>query len=712
MLVPRDYQEDAINSIVSELKLSDRCHAVMACGSGKTLVSLWVCESLKVKKILVLMPTIQLISQIIKEWESNTKLESYDYIVVCSDKTVIDGINIDVEREYGIPVSTDKNMIKGFLSINNDVSIVFSTYASSDVLCDSSKGFKFDIAIFDEAHKVAGSSNLERHFSMCLHEVNIKIKKRVFFTATPKHSKISDKQKETFVYSMDDEAFFGKRAYTLSLNDAINRNIVTDYKIIVPIYSEGEGDGDSKTSAFLKAVNESKSSKILVFHNTIQQSIDFVENIKKSGLMTSFVVSHIDGSMHASQRNGILSAYKKDKNVIISNAKCLTEGINVPSIDMVIFYNNKNSVVDVVQATGRAIRLSEGKKFGYICIPLVNNDAYINYSIIYNILKSMSEADKDLFDYIKKQQSYGNTLNLDKNDKIVFINSGIEDNIFKDISYKINIKILERSGICWYQLYDKYKDFICSDSNPFEDVDLKRFIKNNRDSYKKGIISKEKKKLLEDINFKFEPFNDINDKYLEELRLFISNYKDSFFDVSLIKKYNLLLYRWVLKKIGLFRNGKLPEDIIKKIEDTGFVFTKENLAETKWNNKYDKYVEGIRSRDVIEWAKYNRKSIKNGTIKNDKLILLKKAGFPLKYNNGIDDLKKSIHRFKDYIVNAKIFSTEDSEIIRKWFLKHKNNFIKEKMSQRNILLFKENGIDFENRTTFIPDFMTRRRKKS
>lgn len=705
-LVPRDYQEQAIKSILSELDISDRCHAVMACGSGKTLVSLWVCERSKSKTILVLIPTIQLISQTLKEWESNTKWSYYRYIVICSDKTIVDGVNIDIKKEYDISVTTRLEDIRYFLAnepCNKDYkTIIFSTYASSDVLCSAAKGIKFNMAIFDEAHKLAGSSNSERHFSKCIYDKNIRIDKRVFVTATPRHSKISDKQKETFVYSMDDESLFGKRAFTLSLDDAIHKNIVTDYKVVIPIYSDGDVNADSRTSAFVKSISESGSKKILVFHNTIQQSIDFVDDIKASNILNSFVIKHIDGSMTAYERNQILDNYKNNKNVIISNAKCLTEGINVPSIDMVVFYNNKNSVVDIVQAVGRAIRKSPGKKFGYICVPLVSKLSETNYGIIYNILKTMSEVDKDMFEYIKKKNKYGNTLYLDE--KIIFMDA-LETKskaLFNDLTSAIQIKISERTGAKWNKLYEEYVLHIKSGDKNYKNRAIKLWVDKTRSLYKRGYLSKNRIDLLDKIGFNFNPQVDIVKKYISQLQELYDSNKTFLENINLFYKTNRSLYVWINKKICEGKKGVLNKKIERVFVECG-VQLENNFLQSKWMLNYNKLLKGIKGdKSLNNWKVHQIDMYRLNKLSKEKIKMLKSANFKFSQKSDLFGthhnlvmIEKNIDRFKRFIFYNKSRKINKKNPIVRWYNGYKELFNSGKMPTDVIHFFKKREIYFD-----------------
>ena len=225
---PRDYQEAALRDISACLSRNDRAHVVMACGTGKTLVALWSAERLGARRILVLLPSLSLLRQTLQEWSSHNGWGAdYSYICVCSDPTVDQGsdeIQID-PSEVDFRVDTDPEIVEQFLrSPSQRVRVVFSTYQSSPVISQAMENIEpFDVAIFDEAHKTTGPTATT--FATALSDSRIQIRKRLFFTATPRHYDINkrDEDGDLKFVSMDDEAVYGPRAHTLTFSKAARR---------------------------------------------------------------------------------------------------------------------------------------------------------------------------------------------------------------------------------------------------------------------------------------------------------------------------------------------------------------------------------------------------------------------------------------------------------------------------------------------------------
>lgn len=181
---PYQHQIAAINSAIKELKSADRATIVMPCGTGKTLVCLWIAEKIEAKTVVVFVPSLALIHQFALEWVAAASWP-LNIIAVCSDQTVaLDEDGIIVEKdEFWFPVVSTSEEIASFLQVKpttHEIKVVFCTYQSSLTL----DGFKFNLGIFDEAHRTAVKG--KSYFSAPLFNTYVAIDKRVFVTATPK----------------------------------------------------------------------------------------------------------------------------------------------------------------------------------------------------------------------------------------------------------------------------------------------------------------------------------------------------------------------------------------------------------------------------------------------------------------------------------------------------------------------------------------------
>ena len=487
-LTPDPYQVEALTNIRNHLEKNARGSVVMACGTGKTLVALWAVEQSKAKSILVLVPSLTLLQQTLEEWSvHNSWGKDFSYLCVCSDPSVNlknDEIEID-PSDVPFRIDTDPEIVKGFLAQNNGkTKIVFSTYQSSQVVSQATKGeFEFDIAIFDEAHKTTGSAN--GRYALALKDENIRIKKRLFLTATPKHYDISkrDKDGELKFVSMDDEAMYGKRAHTLTFGDAAEKGIICPYKVVITLIDKKQVDdfalkngitlveGDSVKAKWVasqiavsSAIKHTNATKIITFHSRVKTAREFasdeVYGVKK--FVENFDIFHVHGKQKSNERKDTISKFRKASRSIITNAKCLTEGVDVPAVDMVAFVDPRHSKIDIAQAVGRAMRKPRGgdKEVGYIVVPIFAEDTREqslekaiqsqDFDDVALILNSLIEQDEELVEIIrelKQAKGLGELFNPKKlKDKVEVIGPLIG---LEELTNSIYVETIDRLGNSW-----------------------------------------------------------------------------------------------------------------------------------------------------------------------------------------------------------------------------------------------------------------------
>ncbi len=222
---PLPHQAEALANILAVLREHDRATALMACGTGKTLVALWAAERMAAPLILVLVPSLALLGQMLHEWSRETSWPALAHLCVCSDPAVKSDRDEIILRssDLDFPVTTDRAQVRAFLDAEFDgVKLVFSIYQSAHVVAAGMEpGAAFDLAIFDEAHKTAGREGV--HFGFALSDKNLAIRKRLFLTATPRHYDLRKRDREgdaRLVSSMDAPEIYGPVAHQLTFAEA------------------------------------------------------------------------------------------------------------------------------------------------------------------------------------------------------------------------------------------------------------------------------------------------------------------------------------------------------------------------------------------------------------------------------------------------------------------------------------------------------------
>ncbi|UII29057.1 DEAD/DEAH box helicase family protein [Fulvivirga maritima] len=392
---PKPHQKEAIKDCINFFEIEERGQLILPCGAGKTYTALWIKEGLESKNCLVLVPSLALLRQIKNEW-ANQRKSKYQYICVCSesdiDKDATDSI-VTHTYEIDIRVTTDPIEIEKFLAKDYPEKVIFSTYHSLQSIADAIKGvdFEFDFIFCDEAHKTAGVGM--NKFSLVHDNRKIPSKRRLYATATPRIVKESLKKKLgddlKYAYDMNDPETFGHEFYRMSFKDAIEQDILVDYKIVavgvnneeLKEYIERRRFVDAKLSideiannyALDHIMNKYSVNHSLTFHSRVKLASEFAN--RHSLLFPETSTFSVSGEQPTSQRNIVLNDFKNSDKAIVSNARCLTEGVDVPTIDLVYFCDPKNSKVDIVQAVGRALRKKKVRKSVlWSCQFIIRND--------------------------------------------------------------------------------------------------------------------------------------------------------------------------------------------------------------------------------------------------------------------------------------------------------------------------------------------------
>ncbi len=440
---PRPHQQTAIEKTLEGFKTHDRGKLIMACGTGKTFTALRLAERVAESnggraRVLFLVPSISLLSQTLREWTAQARVDLRAY-AVCSDSKVSRAAEDIATYDLEVPVSTNGEDIAARLEHRKraaGLTVVFSTYQSLPAIHDAQQSGlpDFDLVICDEAHRTTGvtlagedASNFVR-----IHEVDyIKAAKRLYMTATPRlfDDQVKGKAAEhsAELASMDDEGVYGPEFHRLGFGEAVEKGLLTDYKVLVMTVDEqlasdtmarftpqpgqeltldlasamigtwtalakrsGKEQGTKagfeegaapmqRTVAFArdiktsKKISESFPTLISNFSDTLREKAA-TNDISLHNVDLQVGAHHVDGGMNAMERSSHLtwleSPLPENKTRILTNARCLSEGVDVPALDAVVFFNPRNSMVDVVQSVGRVMRKSEGKDYGYIILPV------------------------------------------------------------------------------------------------------------------------------------------------------------------------------------------------------------------------------------------------------------------------------------------------------------------------------------------------------
>lgn len=474
----REHQDRAITNTLIGLQENDRGQLIMACGTGKTFTAIRLAEKFAEQngghaRVLFMVPSLALMSQSISEFSNEIEGPFHAY-AVCSDSKVgrerkRGGANADLAdlrvEDLQLPATTDGAELAKAMNANpldEGLEVVFSTYHSIDAVSAAQAAGvgEFDLIICDEAHRTTGvtlADESESNFVKIHDDKCVAGRKRVYMTATPKifneDTKFQASEKAAVLCSMDDMDTFGPVFYRIGFGEAVEKGLLTDYKVLVLGVSESQVatsfqnlladesnelaiDDVAKLVGCWNGLAKRRSGELeasfgddlepmkraVAFNRSIKDSQKIereFEDLVRINLRNrenddptddlGVQVRHIDGGFNAQSRAELLNWLKQEPNEegpicrILTNARCLTEGVDVPNLDAVLFLNPRNSMVDVIQAVGRVMRRAEGKKYGYIILPIAIPDGMSTaqalsdnqrYKVVWQVLQALRAHDE------------------------------------------------------------------------------------------------------------------------------------------------------------------------------------------------------------------------------------------------------------------------------------------------------------------------------
>ncbi len=433
-----------------------------------------------------------------------------------------------------LPASTNvDNILRQFKYVgdsgNRGLTVVFSTYQSIDVISKAQKilNFNFDLIICDEAHRTTGvtlAGEDESTFVKVHDNEFIIANKRLYMTATPRifsdDSKSKADSREAVLCSMDDESLYGKEIYRLGFGQAVEEGLLTDYKVLILTLNERDispsvqkmvadeehtinADDASKLIGCINALSKQILGDEGIIKKTdplpMKRAVAFCQNIKVSKDITRYFneipekyiadlptdqqeiikpvkSQHVDGTMSATARDELLGWLKRESEEcrVLTNVRCLSEGVDVPSLDAVMFLSARNSQIDVVQSVGRVMRLSKGKKYGYIIIPIIVPsdipaekalDNNLPYQVVWSVLNALRAHD-DRFNATVNKIELNNRkpnnilvgrteISFDENGNPISIEGGERD---KTIQTQLQLQFEELQGVVFARMVNKVGD--------------------------------------------------------------------------------------------------------------------------------------------------------------------------------------------------------------------------------------------------------------
>ncbi len=397
------HQPKAVAAIVEALRDGGRATAESACGSGKSRVAARVAGRLApAGRVLVTVPTLELVAQMLATFAGHGLVGLGRVVAVCSDAEVLSV----GELELGdAAVTTDAARLAALTDVSGRITVL-CTYQSLEVLAaaHAEGGMPaWDLAVIDEAHRTAGRAG--RAWSIVHDDVMIPAKRRLYMTAT---RKIFGTSGDDSIVSMDDEKIYGPVVFRFTTAEGIERGLLADYQVLVVVVTDQQVrkltqaedqhlrlGGQAVTPhalatqiAVLRAAEQHGIRRAITFHNRVKDAEAWAALLPHAWQMmpaehrpSAVSAHHVYGGQPLSERRQVLGrlraphhhADSQDSGVeVVCNARVLTEGVDAPAVDAVVFVDPKNSVIDTVQGVGRAMRIGDHPdKIAYIIVPVL-----------------------------------------------------------------------------------------------------------------------------------------------------------------------------------------------------------------------------------------------------------------------------------------------------------------------------------------------------
>lgn len=633
-LSPENHQLELVSKLKESFKSKNSRSLVSSfCGTGKTYSMQLGFEAYSEhldKKLVTIVatPTLLLLKKTLESWCKNfSEPHDFNYICVCSSKDVDQNNNLKPEDDANdlinkIPkVTSEMSDIKVFLdSKNQKHKVIFTTHTSALIKLKIINGLKVDYLIIDEAHRIC--NNGKRY-----EDLLIKTSHTTFCTATPKYINYTNRRnKETLSVSMDDKTFFGEMVYELDYNDALKKtNRLVPFKIIVHNVSTNHELLEKKCYSFdrmeeqlsavtlIEVFNKHKDIKrIISFHSRVDYGEDFSSKLFEiQDKITDRVISlseNISSRKTLKKRARILddlSNINSNEVGIVSNSRCLREGVDVKNLDAILFSSPMNSEIEIIQSIGRVCRSNNNKKLGYIIIPVRKENNIVlsdSWKAMHDTLDTILSIDKSFQVIINEHalnSNYSNSLDRNKSNEsfIRNINQKVEfNNLSLSDTGELVEEIFSKSNTLFLKYFSELKDYIENNNKNYppakdsagEDHYLYKFISRIRQRYTRamdglGQISDDHIEKMESLpHWSWSPSKDHILRKIEILRNFYSGNNENL-PTSIENSTEYTILRDLRKK---YREKKISKEHEKQLGPKLFLFVSMDTSpEGKWLKK-------------------------------------------------------------------------------------------------------------------------------
>ncbi|MFJ9580743.1 Helicase associated domain protein [Streptomyces sp. NPDC101191] len=688
------HQQEAVEALAAAFDKAERATAVLACGTGKTRISAASVQVLadrsQVTRVLVVVPFLELITQTLREWRAVLGDAGMGRIVaVCSDKDVLR--EQPHLRAQHATVTTSAGDLARQTEGPGRVTVAV-TYASLPAVAaahDEHGLPMWDLIILDEAHRSAGRA--DKTSAMVHSNAFIPAARRQYMTATPRIIAGGGDD----AVSMDDTKIYGDVAYRLGFSRAIELGLLANYRIIVPVVTDDqvraaaadpEGDfyqsGRSALSpavlatqiAILRAAHEYGLRRMITFHNRVLTARWFANTLPHAAAHLApserpldLVVGHVHGSESLADRQRTLARLRAedDSLVVITNARVLGEGIDVPAIDSVAFVDNRGSAIDCIQAVGRALRRGKqaGPKTASVIVPVLlkpgeDPEAALStsrFAPVWQVVRALCAHDDGLGQRLAqmrqdlgarpraRDQDLKDAFRSDDRDPLGLPEwlriTGIP--VPPNFANAITVQTVRTSTQSWEEHYGAALAFreanghtsIPLDHVTSEGLRLGAWWTKQRVAHNAGELLEERRTRLEQAGMVWDQLDASWTATYEVVKKLAAEQGHFVFDASIKTPHDVVVLNWCETQRTRRRQGKVSEQRRELLDAIGFPW---DAAQDRWMRRYlelkavyDRRKSLLRlpaADPEAVWLENQRVAHRNGRLASWQIALMKKVG--------------------------------------------------------------------------------------
>jgi len=743
------HQVEAVDAVLSAIGRGGRTSLIAACGTGKTRIGGAVGSCLESQgRVLVVVPTIELLVQTLAAYRLVRGGHLGQAVAVCSDTTIAEMQLL--EGEPDVVVTTTADILASAVGGRSRVTVL-STYASLPVIADAHAHHglaAWDLTVIDEAHRTTGKAS--GPWKIIHHDERIPTERRLYMTATPRVAITSGDN----VVSMDDRRIFGDVSYRLPFSRAINMGLLADYRVIVPVVTDREvhqltsdenlalrlGAASLQPAtvagqiAVLRTMTEYGVRRAISYHHRVADARTWASALPTTASLMPEPVevwaAHVSGAQLPHLRRRVLDrlAEPGDELAVVSNARVLNEGVDVPAVDAVVFSRPRRSAIDTVQAVGRALRTGgRPDKVATIVVPLLlaegeSPEAALEgseWEPVWQVLRALRDHDDRLDEDLRlrrREVGEGRPFEiLSREHKLPTWLTVAGIDVPDTFARSILIRAVRATTPTWEEFYGAacaYRKVQGNADIPMtwitaDGLRLGDWLRRQRVAYNAGDLSEERTALLEELGVVWHQLEESWMATYKEVKQRAAEQGHFAFEDHEVTSHGVVLVNWCAAQRSRYRAGKVPENRVALLESIGFPW---DAAQDRWMRRFNELKELHGRRGTLlrlpaatpesTWLEGQRALFRNGRLAPWQLRHLAEVGIDFRnrrevtWDNTYEELK-AFHAEEGHWAVPEDLVSVDGVKVRLWARSQRGKKKNGSLSQRKVALLDKIGFPWD-----------------